>query len=413
MNIQTITYWVMGVLILGAAAIGAWIFFITVPSVKQTTTTQQNGFGVGDTRTVTVLSNTPSDAENTAVPTTPAQQGSQKVFKVADGPVTTATLIQTYHPTTTLARYVQQENGHTFDIILENSGVVARAVSNTTIPGTAQGRWAAGGGAVVLQYLEDTTTKTVFVGLPVATTTASTSKAQPIRIQFFPDNIIDYALSPDGKNIVYLLKTATGSDGFIAKADGSSSKKLFSTPLSEVLVSWPALSKILLQTKSAAGVTGAVFSVSPQSGAVAPLVYAPGLTAIADATFTRVVYQTLGVSSDSYSHDVKTGKDKALSFSPIPEKCVWSKVKATVLYCAAPLGYTAPSYLDLWHRGAASMADTLFSFDVTTGQSSIIASPGGSDGGVAADITELSVSPDDHYLLFLKKGDRSLWGVRL
>jgi hypothetical protein len=59
------------------------------------------------------------------------------------------------------------------------------------------------------------------------------------------------------------------------------------------------------------------------------------------------------------------------------------------------------------------MADTLFSFDVTTGQSSIIASPGGSDGGVAADITELSVSPDDHYLLFLKKGDRSLWGVRL
>jgi hypothetical protein len=83
------------------------------------------------------------------------------------------------------------------------------------------------------------------------------------------------------------------------------------------------------------------------------------------------------------------------------------------MYCAAPLQYVPPAYLDLWHQGAASVADALFSFDVSTGKSEILAAPGGAEGGVESDIAELAVSPDDHYLLFVTRGDRSLWGVRL
>jgi hypothetical protein len=83
------------------------------------------------------------------------------------------------------------------------------------------------------------------------------------------------------------------------------------------------------------------------------------------------------------------------------------------MYCAAPLQYVDPSYLDAWHQGAASAADALFIYNIATGKSQIIAAPGSSEGGVESDIAELAVSPNDQYLSFIKRGDRSLWGVRL
>jgi hypothetical protein len=410
MNLQTILYWIIGIVVVVAAGLGGWFFFTGVSKQTPATTTS---FGVGDNRTVSVQPGDISDgAPNTPTNVSSSTRPSQKVFKVADGPITTATLVQTYHPTTTIARYIQKENGHALELVLESAGVVSRAISNTTIPGTQVGHWAEDGRAVILQYLEDTTIKTVYLGFP-ASTTATSSRTQPVRIQFFPDNITDYGISADGKNVAYLLKTATGADGYIAKDDGTARQKLFSIPLSQVLISWPAPNNILLQTKSAANITAVVFSINAASGAVSPLVYAPGVTAMADKTFQHVVYQRRGESADSYVHDIKTGKDKPLSFNPIPEKCAWSKTRATIMYCAAPLEFVTPSYLDDWHKGTASARDAIFMYDVATGFSQLLATPGSNDGGIAADIAELAVSPDDHYLVFVKKGDRSLWGVRL
>lgn len=387
---------------------GTWFYFTnkttsTVPAL------QNSGFGTGDSRTVVV---TPSGEATSDTVVSTATKSTQKIFKVADRPVTTATLIQTLHPTTTLARYVLQENGHVLDIVLDSAGTVARAVSNTTIPGTARGVWAGQGSGVLLQYLESSIVKSVYLGFPAAAA-SSTSKQQPIHIQFLPNNITDLGVSPDGKQVAYLIKTTSGSDGYIAKVDGSASKKLFSTPLSQTLLSWPAPKTLLLQTKSAAGAAGAAFSVSVASGAVVPLVYAPGLTAMADNSFTRMVYQTISSTVSSYVHDVKTNTDRPLSFNPIPEKCVLSTARLSIMYCAAPLAYTPPTYLDQWHQGVASSPDTIFSFDLSTGRSEILATPGGQEGGVATDIAELAVSPDDHYLIFIKKGDRSLWALRL
>jgi hypothetical protein len=410
MNIERILYWIIGLAVVFGIAAGGWFYFFKIPSSP--TVQNTNGFGAGNDRTVTVTPR--STTEENA--TTPVSNGSvastKKIFKVTDGPVTTATLIQTYHPTTTIARYVLQENGHVLDLTLDNPGSVARAASNTTIPGSLMGRWAEGGRSVVLQYLEDSTTKSVYIGLP-ASTTATSSRTQPVRIQFLPDDIRDFGVSPDGKNITYLLQTTTGSDGYTAKADGTSRTKIFSIPFTEALVSWPATGSILLQTKSGQGLNGAVFSVSPQNGAISPLVYGLGITATANTTFGYVVYQSVAAAINSYVHSMKSGRDAGLSFNPMPEKCVWSKIKTSGLYCATPIGYVDPSYIDEWHRGSASAKDALLYFDVATGASTILGIPGGDDGGVDTDVAELAVSPDSHYLLFIKKGDRSLWAMRL
>lgn len=392
-------------------ALASWFFFFR-SSPQPSTTPLLPGFGVGDERNVVVPTTGSPNTPNSTQPL--GSTTAQMIFKVADGPVTTATLVQTLHPTTTLARYVLQENGHVFDLVLDSAGAVPRALSNTTIPGAVHGVWAQTGNSVILQYFDAGVTKSVYLGFPLATTTASTSPTLPVQIRFLPDNIFSLASSPDGKNVVYLLSTPSGTDGYTAKSDGTGSKKLFSLPLSQVLISWPSSTMGLVWTKSATDIPGAAFSVNVQTGDVVPLLYAPGLTVGADKTFTHVIYQsTSGGRALSYVHTIKTGVESTLSFEPSPERCVWSTSAASTMYCATPLESAPANYLDLWHKGLASAADVIISFNLSSGGSEIIATSGTIDGGVSSDIAEMSISPDDHYLLFIKKGDRSLWAVRL
>jgi len=391
------------------ACILVWIFFFRSPAQQTTALPTVTSFGTANTVSTNVSADSSANGTQTVEGT---QSGTQKIFKIADGPVTGATFIQTTRPTTTIARYVKADNGHVSDLTLDVPGAVARAVSNTTIPGSVIALWAQNGAAAILQYFDNRTIKTLGIGFPVATTTSTSS--QPVRIQFFPDSIVSIALSPDGKQAAYLQKSAAGVDGFISKSDGTGGKKLFSLALSQTLVSWPSANTLMVQTKSSAGAPGIVFSVDVKTGNIIPLIYASGITAIADRGFTHIVYQTTqNGPASSYARDTKKGTESSLSFNPIPEKCIWSMLATSTMYCAGPLEAVPNNYLDLWHAGTASVADNIFSYDLTTGKTTIVAVPGGTDGGAQADIAELALSPDEKYLLFVTKGDRSVWGVRL
>jgi hypothetical protein len=328
-----------------------------------------------------------------------------------------ATLIETLNPTTTLARYITADDGHVYDLPLDVPGALPRVVSDTTIPGGVRALWAQGGNAVLMQYLDTTgVVKTLYMAFPVATSSSASTLTQATKILFLPDAIEDLAVSPSGTSVVYLLKTSSGADGYIANVDGTGAKKVFSLPLSQVLVSWPAQATLLAQSKSATGVPGIVFSIDVKSGAVTPLIYAEGITAIADPTFSNIIYQSVNANTTTrltYARSIKSGLNTPLSFSPFPEKCIWSNVATSTVYCANPLQYVASNYLDLWHQGTATAADAIFSFNLATNQSVILASPGSTDGGVSTDISEMALSPDEHYLDFVSKGDRSLWAVRL
>ncbi|HEV8677722.1 MAG TPA: hypothetical protein VN701_02735, partial [Candidatus Paceibacterota bacterium] len=313
------------------------------------------------------------------------------------------------------ARYVLQENGHVMDQPIDVPGSLARAVSNTTIPGTQQVVWGNGGSSAFMQYVDSGTVKTVSLIFPTATT-SKPAVDQPVEIQFLPDNATAVAVSPDGTQVAYLLQTASGSNGYVANIDGGNAKKLFSIGLKELLLSWPSAHVLLLSTKSAAGAPGMAFSVDAKTGTIVPLIYADGLTATADPSFAEIIYRAESDGAPgAFLHNIKQGTDVPLSFSPIPEKCVWSNEATSTLYCASPIQYTPGNYLDLWHMGLSSAADSIISFmpSSLSLKTRAIAVPGSSDGGEQSDILELAVSPDGRYLLFITKGDRSLWGVRL
>lgn len=398
----------IGVILL--LSIVLWFFFFRANAPLVSIIPIPN-FGSGVDVSTTPTNNT-TNSSTTVGSTTPQSQ--QKVFKIASGPIASAVFVQTSRPTTTIARYVMQDSGHVLDQLISTTTVSSRSASNTTIPAISNTVWVERGNAALLQYIDTTTIKTVYVGLPTATT-SSVAAQLSTRIQFLPNNILSLASSPDGKSVVYLLKTTEGVDGYVTSSNGTNSRKVFSLPLSQIILSWPSSNTILAQTKSATGAPGVLFSINSTSGVVSQVVYAAGLTAIANNTFSKILYQT--APSDaihlSYIRDNASGKNLLLSFQPFPEKCVWAPVPANTAYCAVPLQYIPQNYLDLWHQGIKTATDSFLSFSGTTGKSTIFAIPGSADGGVAADVDQLTISPDGQYLLYVTRGDRSLWGVRL
>lgn len=386
-----------------------WFFFFRTTPTEQPAT-QNGGFGTGASQSVNVTPEAP------AVTTTSSNNAQtltgQKIFRVVNGPVAGATVIQTSRPTTTITRYVQQHNGHVFDLTLDSSGAVPKAVSNTTIPGITRVLWAGQGEAAILQYLDGTLIKTVSLTFPPQSATTT----RPVVIKFLPDGIQDIAVSPSGASVAYLLRTQTGVRGYVAALDGTGSRESFTLPLKEVSLVWVSQNTLLLYTKSAVGAPGVSFSVNVSSGAVVPLLHATGLTLTADPTYSYIVYQIRNTESSgpsTYVRAVQTGQNSALSFSAYPERCVWGTAATSTLYCAMPLTYVPTNYLDLWYMGAAQASEAIYTASFPGGRSSILAVPGGEEGGVESTIDSLSVSPDETYLLFVRRGDRSLWGVRL
>jgi hypothetical protein len=398
-----------------------FIFFRPMAPANQSITNSSSSSSVfGNAQTQSNgTTNTSSGNTNTNQSLgTVGEASSQNIFEIAQGPVASAVFMQGGIPTTTSVRYVMADSGHVLDLPIDVPGAVAQAVSGTTIPGIVNTLWAqttgAGqGSAVLLQYLESGVTKTVFVSFPPATTTASTASV-PLEIRFLPDGISSLAVSPNGADVAYLLPTSNGSTGYVSAANGTGSHMLFTFPLAQVTISWPSNNELMLQTKPDANSPGIAFSISTKTGAINQLVYTQGLSAIADPSFSTVVYQTTANGARlTYAHNIATGADEALPYQPIPEKCAWSPIATSTLFCATPVSDVPVNYLDLWHQGLSNAPDSLFAFNVESGAELALASPGSSDGGAAASISHIAISPDGEYLLYITRGDRSLWGVRL
>lgn len=405
-----------GAVVLVAIVFGVMYIFRPTSSVSPVQNTPDFGQGsdVGGSSGGSTATNQP---QTPVVVEQGAASSGNKVYQLLEGPVAGAVVLQMGRPTTTVARFVMADSGRVFDLPLDVPGAVPRVVSNTTVPGIARVVWTAGdsapgvrGDGALMQYVDQDTIKTVHVAFPPATTTLSTTGA--VKLKFLPDGVQSIAASPDGKSITYLLKAGSGSDGYTAKPDGTSSRKAFALPLMQMLVSWPSQATIMAQSPSAAGVPGVVYSINAQTGTTEPIIYAEGLSASANTAFSKVVYQSASAGARStYVRDVRTGLNTGLSFDPMPERCVWNT--ATIIYCASPLTFVPANYLDLWHAGVSTAQDSLFAYDVASGATKIMAAPGSNDGGEAADIAEFSVARDGSYAIYIRKGDRSLWGVRL
>src|SRR6185369_7571632 len=103
-----------------------------------------------------------------------------------------------------------------------------------------------------------------------ATSTAPALQALPFELhgKYFPGNVISAAVSPKG-NQIFTIDLANGrGQGYITNFDGSGSRQVWDSPLTQVQAFWPATNTLMVATNASAAATGYLYSIDVKTGAV-------------------------------------------------------------------------------------------------------------------------------------------------
>jgi len=303
-----------------------------------------------------------------------------------------------------VVRYISRSTGHVFDFFATSSRNVR--VSNTTIPKISEVAWS-GFDNPFLRYLsEDGETVETFAGTVVSP--EATSSEGSIIGQFLPQNILSFITSKSGDNGFYLLSKDGGSRGIRTSSVGNSGVEVFTSPLSEWLLQWPAETTIVMTTKPSARVDGSVFFLNSNSGSLSWVFGGiRGLTSLASPNLSYVLYAE---RSGLGLYEVDTGSFSSIPEETLPEKCVWRNDGITIV-CGVPRIIATNVLPDLWYQGVVSFDDILVSINTQTGDITTIVDP--QDFGVSVDVFNPHIDENSGLFVFMNKKDLTLWTLQL
>jgi len=311
-------------------------------------------------------------------------------------------------------RWVERATGHIFET--GERDLTRSRISNTTVPSVQEAVFSGDAEKVLLRYLrpDGETIETALGRVKAVTTTTSDGLVYSdtkLETEFLEPGIAQVAASPDGTKFA---KLSGGGAVSVAPFDGvGSGVSIFTSPLSEWNLSWPATGQISLTTKPAPGVGGYLFSVDPATGASEKVLEAvPGLVALVNPRGTRILYSTSGGGDlDLRALNLATGEDRPLELKGLPDKCAWSRVDEATVYCGAPDRFFRGGYPTNWYQGLISFTDNLWRIDVDTERYDFLFDS--ATEPQRFDAYRLTVSPNDEFLVFANKQDLTLWSLDL
>jgi hypothetical protein len=306
----------------------------------------------------------------------------------------------------TVVRYVERAQGHINEINLLTS--TSTHISITTLPKIQDTLWLNGGNSLIYRYLSEIDAIRTYAATIVPN--KSTTSPSTLKGAFLPGVVEEITASPDLKRIFTLEHTASGVQGVIANFDGTKRKVLWTSAISEWTVSWPETNTIILTTNASNNLSGYSYILNATTGTIKKLLGPiPGLTIKANTAATHLAYASNGELS---LYNVKTGARLPTGLRTFTEKCVWSKKDKNKLFCAAPQTPISNNQPDLWYQGRESYSDAIFQIDAATGT----ALPLDTYKNINAkniDVSEISLSPTEDYLLITNRKDSTLWSVNL
>lgn len=321
--------------------------------------------------------------------------------------------------TSFIARTLQRDSGHVFDIHLTNAS--SSRISNTTIPRIQNSLISPTGSHIVIQYFNaDRASIRTFLGEIIENTQNADEEDEeqsPYRItgSFFPSNITEFDFSPTGERLFYIQETEGGIEGIMSNLDENAQQVIFESKAKEWSVDWVTDSLILLTTSSSGEVEGFSYTLNPATGNVEKIIGdRRGLATLAHPSLDFVLYNTsrsrgnIDLSVLSRIDDTHT----QLATKTLSEKCVWSNIDANIIICAVPRNLPNVMYPDAWYRGDISFDDVFWRINVNTGSEQLMAAPEDFDSP-PVDAIDLQLTDDDRFLIFRNKKDGSLWSLRL
>ena len=234
-----------------------------------------------------------------------------------------------------------------------------------------------------------------------------------------PDYMQDPVWSPDSKQIAFYHWNPSAHEAWIAtvRADGTQEKKIVAPGLGEnVRVLWPSQNTLIFYEKpmplmplsvlfSYSLNTKQLTAISVPTGESQP--YGFEVLPSPDGSMLLVQFTTQNGNALS-TYILKEGQLTSLPFATLVQKCAWAQDNAT-LWCAFPQTWTTGSSMipfDYW-RGVITTSDSFGSINIANGQFTTYAA------NTPYDATNLSVSPDQSFLVFINRNDLSLYKMRI
>src|SRR3989344_584835 len=351
---------VIGVIILFLLLVGGifWFYSSQRQNVPGTTTGGIfNFFPFGQGPTTT---NTPPGTTSTSTENTQGSAVSSQLHQISTAPVAGATSFS--QSGRDIVRYTERSTGHTYDAFVDTVGVVR--MSNTTIPKVSEALWSPATSSLIVRYLDSGENITTY-----AATLLKQGEEGQLSGIFLPRNILNITFSPNGSSLAYLTDTASGAEVITAKADGSKKTSIFTSPLHEWLLSWPATATLMLQSKPSASAEGFLYSLGINGKVKKVLGNILGLIASVNSAFSKIVFSESAENGLAMRVlDMKSGTTLQLPLSTLPrDKCVWSTRSTTIIFCAAPRQLPAAAYPDAWYQGLISFSDDIWKIDTVSG----------------------------------------------
>lgn len=298
--------------------------------------------------------------------------------------------------------FVDRGTGHLYTMSIDEER--PNKVSNTTILRVFESIIDPKAKNIVLRYIKEGSEIITTVFAPIDT---------EIKAKNATNNTYEVTLSPKGDRLFSLEKTMTGAIGYISKIDGTAKTLVFNSPLKEWLISWPEEGTIALTTKASYTKPGYLFLLNTKTSELKKVlgpIY--GLTTNVSKDGKRVLFSLSESGKISTKMlNLTDGSIQTTLLQTLPEKCVWSTVKKTSVYCAVP-NEPASNMPDAWYKGLVNGVDQIWHLDTVTNDigklSNLL-----TDTGTLIDAVNLTLDDKEFALYFINQYDLSLWSVDL
>ncbi len=314
----------------------------------------------------------------------------------------------------TIVRFIDRGTGHIYQANDINLGI--NKITNTTLPKIYESYWNKNSNTLILRYLKENTDKiTNFYAeiRSVGSSTASTTNISEIKGKYLSSDIKEIAVSPAGDKIFTWNIENDNGNGYISSFDEKNKVKIVDSPLTQVNIAWPEASTVTFTTKGNSQTAGYAYSANTKTGEIKKLLGGvPGLSVKLSADAKKLLYSIGGEKLSMGVLNIKDGSSKAMIFSTLADKCIWSTLRKNELYCSVPTEIPTAAYPEDWYKGTLSFVDQIWHIDTDTGEVHLLANLLTLSNQLI-DAQELSLDSKENFLYFMNKRNLSLWSLDL
>lgn len=310
---------------------------------------------------------------------------------------------------TLAVRFVERASGHIYDIPTDS--LTATKILNITIPRIQHAFFFNNGGNLILQYLSDLHTSIETYSATLIPVLDDGENAYSLDGTFLPADITAITPSPDGKSLSFIQKNETGSTLYRSSLDAGSAVELFRSPFKSWRLEWASPSRVVLTSAPHPGAIGSTFAIATEDGALKSLVTSKNgsFTASSNDNLTYTVFsEEIDKVVRLYAYDYAKKERKNLNLSTFMDKCVWSNVSNTTLYCFVPNQLVIPGNILAWNQGGGNFADNMWKIDVSTGEAVLLYQID-KEFSKYLDAIKPVLADDDSSITFIDKNDLTPW----